>query len=115
MTYRSFERDPFDWAHTQITLGLAYTRLHDGRRRENLHRGVEHYGRALRGFDGHPAYGSQALGTRARARLARAQQGNRDPGLNARSGSRSMRHLLRAARHRVINDQERFHGLYSVG
>jgi CHAT domain-containing protein/tetratricopeptide (TPR) repeat protein len=69
LTYRSLERDPFDWAHTQINLGLAYTRLDDGRRRENLHRGVEHYGRALRGFEGHPAHGSQALGNRAGARL----------------------------------------------
>ena len=69
LAYRSFERDPFDWAHTQINLGLAYTRRHDGGRRENLHRAVEHYGRALRGFEGHPAHGSQALGNRASARL----------------------------------------------
>ena len=69
LTYRNFERDPFDWAHTQINLGLAYTRLQDGRRRENLHRAVEHYCRALRGFEGHPAHGSQALGNRASARL----------------------------------------------
>ena len=69
LTYRSFERDPFDWAHTQINLGLAYARLHDGHRRENLHRATEYYGRALRGFEGHSAHRSQALGNRASARL----------------------------------------------
>jgi CHAT domain-containing protein len=69
LTYRTFERNPFDWAHTQINLGLAYARLDDGHRRENLCRAVEYYGQALLGFDGHPAHGSQALGNQAGARL----------------------------------------------
>ncbi|HTA97818.1 MAG TPA: CHAT domain-containing protein [Solirubrobacteraceae bacterium] len=69
LTYRSFERDPHDWAHTQVNLGLAYTRLDDGHRRTNLHRAVDHYTRGLRGFEGHTALYSQALGNRASARL----------------------------------------------
>jgi CHAT domain-containing protein len=69
LTYRSYERDPYDWAHTHVNLGLAYARLDDGRRRADLHRGVDHYTRGLRGFQGHPALYSQALGNRASAWL----------------------------------------------
>ncbi len=69
LTYRSIERDPFDWAHTEINLGVAYSRLPEGRRRDNLHQAMEHYGRALRGFEGHPSHCAQALGNRANARL----------------------------------------------
>jgi CHAT domain-containing protein/tetratricopeptide (TPR) repeat protein len=50
LEWRSFERDPDDWAYTQINLGLAYRRYADGDERANLDRAIEHYREAERGF-----------------------------------------------------------------
>ncbi|HTP25997.1 MAG TPA: CpXC domain-containing protein [Anaeromyxobacteraceae bacterium] len=51
LEWRSFERDPLDWAFTQINLGLAYARLRTGDRRGDLRRALNHYAEAVRGFE----------------------------------------------------------------
>jgi tetratricopeptide (TPR) repeat protein len=51
LKWRSFERDPLDWAFTQINLGLAYARLRTGDRRSDIRRALGHYGEAVRGFE----------------------------------------------------------------
>jgi tetratricopeptide (TPR) repeat protein len=48
--WRSFERDPRDWAFTQVNLGLAFSRRPGGDRAANLHRSLEHYENAERGY-----------------------------------------------------------------
>jgi CHAT domain-containing protein len=49
LEWRSFERDPRDWAFTQVNLGLAFSRRPGGNRAENLRRALEHYENAERG------------------------------------------------------------------
>jgi CHAT domain-containing protein/tetratricopeptide (TPR) repeat protein len=50
LRWRSFERDPGDWAFTQANLGLAFSRRPGGNRAANLRRSLEHYEHAERGF-----------------------------------------------------------------
>lgn len=50
LEWRSFERDPADWAYTQINLGLAYSRRRGGEQEKNLRLALDHYGEAARGF-----------------------------------------------------------------
>ena len=70
LTWRSFERDPADWAYTHINLALAYTRRTAGDRRANLAKAIDHGTEAMRGFraaESH-AHCAQAQGNRASAR-----------------------------------------------
>jgi CHAT domain-containing protein/tetratricopeptide (TPR) repeat protein len=71
LTFRSFERDPYDWAHTITNFAIAYSRRQVGDRRANLRRAIDSYGEALRGFEaaGHVEYQAQTLGNRAYARV----------------------------------------------
>jgi CHAT domain-containing protein len=50
LEWRRFDRDPRDWAYTQINLGLAYSRRLRGEREENLRQSHDHYSEAARGF-----------------------------------------------------------------
>jgi CHAT domain-containing protein len=50
LTWRSFERDPRDWAYTEINLGLAYSRRLAGDCGANLQLAIAHYREAIRGF-----------------------------------------------------------------
>jgi CHAT domain-containing protein/tetratricopeptide (TPR) repeat protein len=70
LTWRSFERDPEDWAYTQINLALAYSRDAGGDRRDELRRAIEHYSEAIRGFaaSGAVSHLAQAFANRATAR-----------------------------------------------
>jgi CHAT domain-containing protein/tetratricopeptide (TPR) repeat protein len=87
LRWRSFERDPRDWAFTQANLGLAFSRRPGGDRAANLHRALEHYRNAERGYakaGDHPSH-AQVLhnlssGTLALARLPETPEGDR-PGL----------------------------------
>lgn len=51
LEWRSFERDPLDWAFTELNLGLAYARLRIGDRHGDIRRALSHYAEAARGFD----------------------------------------------------------------
>ena len=50
LKWRSFERDPREWAFTQVNLGLAFTRRAGGSRAANTRQALEHYEHAERGF-----------------------------------------------------------------
>jgi CHAT domain-containing protein len=50
LRWRSFERDPLDWAYTETALGVAYGRMRGTDRRRNLERAIEHHSEASRGF-----------------------------------------------------------------
>ena len=69
LTWRSFERDPVDWAYPQLNLALAYARRGDGERRADLLQAINHGGDAIRGFEAgaRPSQRAQALGNRAAA------------------------------------------------
>jgi CHAT domain-containing protein/tetratricopeptide (TPR) repeat protein len=72
LTWRSFERDPNDYAYTQVNLALALMRL--GGRAE-LERAIDHGVEAARGFAAadKPAFQAQALGNLGSARQQLAQ------------------------------------------
>lgn len=72
LTWRSFERDPGDYAYTQVNLALALMRLGG---RDDLQRAVHHGGEAVRGFGAvdKPALAAHALGNLGSARLQLAQ------------------------------------------
>jgi len=63
LTWRSFDRDPRDWAYTQVNLGLAFSRRRVGDRDANLQEAIGHYEQAARGFEasGDPHLQGQAL------------------------------------------------------
>ena len=42
LTRRSFQRDPRDWAFTQLNLATAYSQAEDGERSSNLQRAITH-------------------------------------------------------------------------
>jgi tetratricopeptide (TPR) repeat protein len=71
LTFRSFERNPGDWAFTMTNLALAYSRRQVGDRSGYLKHAVECYGEALRGFEASEdvAHQAQTLGNRAFAQL----------------------------------------------
>ena len=75
LRWRSFEREPLDWAYTQLNLALAYFRSNGHDQRRNLRRAIEHAGEAVRGFAaaGDVNRRAQALGNRASARVALAR------------------------------------------
>ena len=70
LRWRSFERDPLDWAHTELALGHA--RAEGG---GDLDAAAAHYDRAVRGFEaaGEPVLRAQAIGRRASVRIDLAQ------------------------------------------
>ena len=49
LSHRSRERDPGDWAFTQLHLGMAYARTGSGDRRATLRRAIHHSGNARDG------------------------------------------------------------------
>jgi CHAT domain-containing protein/tetratricopeptide (TPR) repeat protein len=59
--WRSFERDPRDWAFTQVNLGLAFSRRPGGSRAANLRRSLEHYENAERGYAASGDRGNHAV------------------------------------------------------
>jgi CHAT domain-containing protein/tetratricopeptide (TPR) repeat protein len=71
LIWRSFERDPRDYAYTQANLALAYSRLGE---RGDLQRAIEHGSEAIRGFAAanDRKHVAQALGNRGNARLTLA-------------------------------------------
>ena len=46
LSHRSFQRDPRDWAFTQIELGRAHARTERGDRRANMRRAIRHTAKA---------------------------------------------------------------------
>ncbi len=70
LEWRSFERDPLDWAYTQMHLGRAHAEGGG-----NLDAAIEHYTNAVRGFEaaGEDMLRAQAIGDRASTRIALAQ------------------------------------------
>jgi tetratricopeptide (TPR) repeat protein len=50
LSWRSFQRNPRDWAFTETNLGLAYTRRRIGERRPNLESAIAHFREGERGF-----------------------------------------------------------------
>jgi CHAT domain-containing protein len=62
LRWRSFERDPLDWAYTQIGLGIAYDNLHGHDRVAELRRAAHHQREAARGMNaaGRPMLEAQA-------------------------------------------------------
>jgi CHAT domain-containing protein len=48
LRWRSFERDPRDWAFTEVNLGLAYSRRRNGA--DDIPRALAHYQAAERGY-----------------------------------------------------------------
>lgn len=70
LRWRSFDRNPLDWAYTEVNLALAYTRLHGQDRRGELKRAIEHYTNGVRGFEaaGRVWLQAQAVSNRASAR-----------------------------------------------
>lgn len=50
LTWRSFERDPYDWGFTVTNLGLAYTRRRTGERRSDLESAITQFREGERGF-----------------------------------------------------------------
>jgi len=71
LRFRSFERDPLDWAYTQTNLGVALTRRRSASRRADIRRASAHYGDAIRGFRaaGENKMTAQVLSNRARLSL----------------------------------------------
>jgi CHAT domain-containing protein/tetratricopeptide (TPR) repeat protein len=71
LTYRTFERNPGDWAFTMSNLALAYARRQVGDRRDYLHHAIKCYSEALRGFEAAEdvEHQAQTLGNRATAQL----------------------------------------------
>lgn len=71
LTWRSFARDPLDWAYTQINLAVAHQRWRGEDRRAGLLRAIDHGGEAIRGFKAaqDAEVGAWALGNRAIARI----------------------------------------------
>lgn len=60
LKWRSFDRDPLDWAFTEINLGLAFARQRSGDRRTHLLRALDHFESAAKGFEASGAVGLQA-------------------------------------------------------
>jgi CHAT domain-containing protein/tetratricopeptide (TPR) repeat protein len=90
LRWRSFERDPRDWAFTQVNLGLTYNRRPGGDHAANLHRALEHYRNAERGYaeaGDHPNHAqvlhNMSSSTLALARLAETPEGDRQGLLRA--------------------------------
>jgi len=84
LAWRSFERDPRDWAFTQVNLGLAFSRRPGGDRAANLRRSLEHYENAERGYAASGDRGSHAVvlhnlssGKLALARIQEIPEGER--------------------------------------
>lgn len=78
LRWRSFERDPRDWAFTEVNLGLAYSRRRGGA--DDINRALTHYQAAERGY---AAAGDQLNHAQvlhniagAKADLARITEGN---------------------------------------
>ena len=46
LTHRSFERDPHDWAYTQLNLALSYSRAESGDQRANVETAIGHAAKA---------------------------------------------------------------------
>lgn len=71
LRFRSFEREPLDWAYTQINLGVAFTHRHSVNRQTDIERASAHYRDAIRGFRaaGNDELAAQALSNRARLSL----------------------------------------------
>lgn len=69
LRWRTFERDPLDWAYTQVNLALAFERRVADDRAADLRRSICHNTEAMRGFAAadHAAHGAQALSNRATA------------------------------------------------
>jgi CHAT domain-containing protein len=51
LRWRSFARNPSDWAYTEINFGLAFFKRPGGDRRTNLRLALDHYRNAARGFE----------------------------------------------------------------
>jgi len=51
LKWRSFRRNPRDWAYTETNLGLAFFRRRSRHRERDLRRALEHYSNAVRGFE----------------------------------------------------------------
>jgi CHAT domain-containing protein/tetratricopeptide (TPR) repeat protein len=81
LTYRSFERDPLDWAYTQMNLALAYSRR-DFTSRDDLSRARDCYSDAIRGVEavGRDDLRAWALGNRSGVLLKLAGLGVTAPG-----------------------------------
>lgn len=50
LTWRTYARNPGDWAYTQINLGMAYVDQTEGNRRRNIQKAIGHFENAARGF-----------------------------------------------------------------
>lgn len=50
LKWRSFRRNPRDWAYTETNLGLAFFRRRSRRREGDIREALEHYGNAAHGF-----------------------------------------------------------------
>jgi len=91
LTFRSFERDPLDWAYTQLNLAVAYERGQGEAAELGLQHAIHCASRAVQGFEaaGNPPLVAWALGNCAIYRTDLAARG---------STSRADRdHLLSAA------------------
>lgn len=75
LRWRTFERDPMDWAYTQINLGLAFSRRRVGRRKENEKEAVKRYQLSAEGFAAarQPELFANALHNLSSARLVLAR------------------------------------------
>jgi CHAT domain-containing protein len=62
LRWRSFERDPLDWAYTQMGLGLAYGHRRGADRRGDLRAAIDHHRACARGMH---AAGAEALEAQA--------------------------------------------------
>lgn len=78
LEWRSFDRDPLDWAFTQSGLGIAIANHGVGDRRENLMRAIEYHRESARGFSaaGNDELQAQALYNIACEKLMLAQDEN---------------------------------------
>jgi CHAT domain-containing protein len=75
LSWRSAERNPSDWAYTEVNLGLAYSRRRVGQREGNLRKALTHFDNGARGFElaNQPTFQAVAIHDLASESLTLAQ------------------------------------------